>query len=46
MRRLLFVVGILNIAIVCAGGWVAWRVVRISEGAPATITDEKPAPGK
>src|SRR6267142_1568355 len=35
MRRLLLVVGILNIAIVCAGGWVAWRVVRIPRRLPA-----------
>jgi predicted acylesterase/phospholipase RssA len=35
MRKLLLVVGILNIAIVCLAGWVAWRVVRIPRRLPA-----------
>ena len=35
MRKLLLVVGILNIAIVCFAGWVAWRVVRVPRRLPA-----------
>lgn len=35
MRKLMLVVGILNIAIVCFAGWVAWRVVRGPRRLPA-----------